>query len=129
GTWRDAEDGELSRGVVTEGSVDSTLGLYLNLDAGATGEFYYWIAAGYSSAEVRDLNAHVLDRRPERYLEYTGNYWRAWGNKNGRDFDDLPPEVVELYKRSLLIARTQIDNRGAILAANDSDVAERATDH
>ena len=28
-----------------------------------------------------------------------------------------------------MIIRTQIDHGGAILAANDSDVAERATDH
>ena len=28
---------------------------------------------------------------------------------------------MTLYKQSLLILRTQIDNRGAILAANDSD--------
>lgn len=129
GTWRDAEDGELSRGVVTEGSVDSTLAVYLNVEPGGTREFYYWIAAGHSYAEVKDLNTHVLDRRPERFLEYTGNYWRAWVNKNDRDFAALPSEVVELYKRSLLIARTQIDNDGAILAANDSDVTERATDH
>jgi GH15 family glucan-1,4-alpha-glucosidase len=37
--------------------------------------------------------------------------------------------VVELYKRSLLVVNTQIDDDGAILAANDSDVALRATDH
>lgn len=129
GTWRDAEDGDLSRGVVTEGSVDSTLAVHLQIDGGGVGEFYYWIAAGHSYEEVQSLNAHVLDRRPEKYLEYTGNYWRAWVNKNDRDFGSLPGEVVDLYKRSLLIARTQIDNQGAILAANDSDVAERATDH
>lgn len=129
GTWRDAEDGELSRGVITEGSVDSTLAVYLRLKPTDTGEFYYWIAAGHSFAEVSDLNSHVLERRPERYLEYTGNYWQAWVNKKERDFEGLPSEVVDLYKRSLLITRTQIDNHGAILAANDSDVAERATDH
>jgi GH15 family glucan-1,4-alpha-glucosidase len=50
-------------------------------------------------------------------------------NKNETDFHGLPAEVIELYKHSLLIARTQIDNDGAILAANDSDVTERATDH
>ncbi len=129
GTWRDAEDGELSGGVITEGSVDSTLGVHLPLDANGTSEFYYWIAAGNSYADVSELNKHVLDRRPERFLEYTKNYWQSWVNKNEPDFDDLPAEVVELYKRSLLIARTQIDNDGAIIAANDSDVAERATDH
>lgn len=129
GTWRDAEDGALGDGVVTEGSVDSTIGVHFRLPAGETQEFFYWITAGLSYREVYDLNEHVLERRPERFLEYTENYWRAWVNKNDTDFGGLSPEIVDLYKRSLLITRTQIDNDGAILAANDSDVAERATDH
>lgn len=129
GTWRDAEDGELSGGVVTEGSVDSTLGVHFALEPGATYEFFYWIAAGNSYDRVVDLNDHVLERRPERYLEYTENYWRAWVNNTDIEFEGLPAEVIDLYKRSLLITRTQVDNDGAILAANDSDVAERATDH
>lgn len=129
GTWRDAEDGALGDGVVTEGSVDSTIGVHFRLPAGETQEFFYWITAGLSYREVYDLNEHVLERRPERFLEYTENYWRAWVNKNDTDFGGLSPEIVDLYKRSLLITRTQIDNEGAILAANDSDVAERATDH
>jgi glucoamylase len=129
GTWRDAEDGELRAGVVTEGSVDSTLGVHLDLEPNGTREFFYWIAAGTSYGEVKELDAHVLRRRPERYLEYTESYWRAWVNKNESEFGDLPSEVVKLYKRSLLITRTQTDNDGAIIAANDSDVAERATDH
>ena len=129
GTWRDAEDGVLSDGVVTEGSVDSTLGVHLNVEPQHSQEFFYWIAAGLSYAAVKDLNAHVLDRRPQQYHQYTANYWRAWVNKNETDFGGLPPEVVDLYKRSLLITRSQIDNDGAIIAANDSDVTERATDH
>jgi GH15 family glucan-1,4-alpha-glucosidase len=63
------------------------------------------------------------------FKPHTENYWRAWVNKNDLDFADLSPEIVELFKRSLLVVRTQIDNDGAILAANDSDVTERATDH
>ncbi len=129
GTWRDAEDGTLSGGVVTEGSVDSTLGVHSEIDAGGSTEFFYWSAAGTSYADVRDLNAHVLERRPQRYLDYTANYWRSWVNKNETHFGTLPPEIIDLYKRSLLITRTQIDNDGAIIAANDSDVTERATDH
>src|SRR5262249_29714734 len=48
---------------------------------------------------------------------------------DGKDFSDLSPELIELYRRSLLIVRTQIDYGGAIIAANDSDVAETARDH
>ncbi len=129
GTWRDAEDGNLSGGAITEGSVDSTIQINLTIEAQATREFYYWICAGKSLAQVSELNAHVIKQMPENYLKYTENYWRAWVNKNDTDFADLSPEIVELYKRSLLVIRTQIDNGGAILAANDSDVSERATDH
>ncbi|MDQ3374674.1 MAG: glycoside hydrolase family 15 protein [Acidobacteriota bacterium] len=129
GTWRDAEDGELRGNAITEGSVDSTIGLHLTLEANQTKEFYYWIAAGKTHAEVKRLNRHILDRRPQQYLDYSENYWSVWANKNETDFADLSPAVVRLFKRSLLIIRTQIDNAGAILAANDWDVTERATDH
>jgi oligosaccharide amylase len=129
GTWRDAEDGSLNGGAITEGSVDSTVQINLTVEAQETKEFYYWICAGKSLAEVSHLNAHVRQETPEVYLKYTENYWRAWVNKNDTDFADLSPEIVELFNRSLLIIRTQIDANGAILAANDSDVTERATDH
>jgi len=129
GTWRDAEDGELHGSAITEGSADSTIGVFFTLAEGGEYEFYYWIAAGTSHDEVGRLNDHVLARRPQQYLDYTENYWRAWVNKNDTDLSALPAEIADLYKRSLLIVRTQIDNAGAILAANDSDVTERATDH
>jgi GH15 family glucan-1,4-alpha-glucosidase len=129
GTWRDAEDGELSGDAITEGSVDSTISLRFTLEARGSFEFFYWIAAGTSLAEVSQLNHYVLTQRPQNYLNHTENYWRVWVNKNDTEFGDLSSEIIGLYKRSLLIARTQIDNGGAILAANDSEVTERATDH
>ena len=129
GTWRDAEDGFLSGGSITEGSVDSTIAIDADIEANAQFEAFYWMTAATSYNEVASLNSHVLERGPEEYLEYTSSYWRAWVNKNDTDFGDLPAPVIELYKRSLLIVRTQTDNGGAFLAANDSDVTERATDH
>lgn len=129
GTWRDAEDGELHGGAMTEGSVDSTIGVHFDLEPNGEFEFFYWIAAATTHEEVARLNKHVLDRRPQQYLEYTGNYWCAWVNKNETDFADLPARIIDFYKRCLLIVHTQIDNGGAILAANDSDVTMRATDH
>ena len=129
GTWHDAEDGVLEGGAMTEGSADSTIGVHFRLEPQGYSEFYYWIAAGTSHREVIWLNQHVLEFTPEKYLAYADNFWRAWVNKNETDFKDLPKEIVDFYKRSLLIVRTQIDDGGAILAANDYDVVERATDH
>lgn len=129
GTWRDAEDGELGYGSKTEGSVDSTIRLDLKLDPKGSDEFYYWIAAGRTHDEVIALNSLVLSETPRYAIEYTENYWRVWATKNDRSFSGIGDDVFDLYKRSLLVARTQIDNCGSILAANDSDVTERATDH
>jgi oligosaccharide amylase len=129
GTWRDAEDGVLSEGAITEGSVDSTIGRTLIVEAGGVAEMFYWIAVGTSYDEVAKLNTLVHQHQPRNLIERTNNYWRAWVNKNETDFGNLPTEVVRLYKRSLLVVRTQIDSGGAILAANDSDVTLRATDH
>ncbi|HEY0429622.1 MAG TPA: glycoside hydrolase family 15 protein [Pyrinomonadaceae bacterium] len=129
GTWLDAEKGELRGGATTEGSADSTVGLNFSLAPQGAFEFFYWIAAGTSHEEVIGLNRNLLEREPQNYLDYTENYWRVWVNKNETDFAGLPEKIVDFYKRSLLIVRTQIDNGGAILAANDSDVTSRATDH
>ena len=129
GTWRDAEDGELNSGAITEGSVDSTIQINLTLEPQGSEGFFYWISAGSSREEVSDLNSQILKETPQKWLDYTKNYWKVWVNKNDRDFADLSPEIIDLHKRSLLIIRTQFDNDGAILAANDSDVTERATDH
>lgn len=129
GTWRAAEDGKLHGGAITEGSVDSTVQINTEIEGNGQEEFFYWIAAGTSHEEVWALNQKVLDRTPQFCLDDTKNYFRIWVNKFEKDFCDLSPEVVELYKRSLLIIRTQFDNCGAIIAANDSDVTLRATDH
>ncbi len=119
----------MSGGAITEGSVDSTIGIILQFAPQETKEFYYWIAAGTSHEAVCKLNEIVKTETPPKFLSYTENYWRAWVNKNESDFADLSPEIVDLYKRSLLVIGTQIDAGGAILAANDSDVTIRATDH
>ena len=55
-------------------------------------------------------------------------YFQRWVDKEETDFADLSPSIVDLYKRSLLVVRTQIDEGGGILAANDSDIMQFARD-
>jgi GH15 family glucan-1,4-alpha-glucosidase len=129
GTWRDAEDGVLGRNPIAQGSVDGTLALHLpNVEAGASAEATHWMTVGGSFAEVTALDALVRQRGPQALLLRTRNYWHRWVNKDGQDFADLSPELIELYKQSLLILRTQIDHAGAIVAANDADVLRFSDD-
>ncbi len=128
GTWKDAEDGRLSENPIAQGSVDSTIGINLSIPARGEVVAYYWIAVGTTYEEVTDLNKSILDSTPANIINKTANYWRLWVNKEEFNFDGLPQKVVRLFKRSLLIIKTQIDKGGAILAANDFDITHFGKD-
>jgi glucoamylase len=129
GTWRDAEDGVLGRNAISQGSVDTTLGFTLNLAPHGESHVTTWLAAGRSYADVKRINKHVQDTSPDRMLARTEAYWSLWASKEPLDTTPLPARVRELFVRSQLVMRTQIDNGGAILAANDSDVTAFGGDH
>jgi GH15 family glucan-1,4-alpha-glucosidase len=123
GTWRDAEDGLLSRNAIAQGSVDSTVGFHLPVAAGGSESCTYWIAAGHTYEAVRQLNDKVRLKTPQRMMDRTEAYWRLWSHKETVANDPLPDHLAELHRRSSLIVRTQIDNGGAIIAANDYDLS------
>ncbi|MGD8239705.1 MAG: glycoside hydrolase family 15 protein [Armatimonadota bacterium] len=128
GTWRDAEDGTLSGNAVAQGSVDSALALHLTVPAGGEATGWYWIVAGEDFDEVTRINRAVREKGPAMLLDRTRHYWAMWAGKEQEDFGDLPEPLCRVYRRSLPIIRTQIDNGGAILAANDYDMARYAHD-
>jgi len=128
GTWKDAEDGELSGNQISWGSADSAIGIWLQLPPGGKASAFYWIVAGTNYNEVAQLNRDVIEKKPEALMKRTSDYWGAWVTKESRSFGDLPQNVTDIFNRSLLILRTQIDNRGAIIAANDSDIVRFGRD-
>lgn len=128
GTWRDAEDGQLGKNSIEQGSVDSTIALRMTLPVDGQSTCYYWITAGTKFREIRDLNNIVIDTSPGELIDRTENYGRIWVTKGLSDFADLPSNVVELYKRSLLTIHTMTDNHGGIIAANDSDLLQFGRD-
>lgn len=129
GTWRDAEDGRLEGNPIAQGSVDSCISFRLNIDAHSRRTLHYWIAVGRDFEDVRRLHRRVRKEGVPAILDQTRSYWRSWLAKKPRDFKDLDSSIVDLYKRSLLIIRTQIDRGGAITAANDSDILHFNRDH
>ena len=128
GTFRDAEDGLLSGNPIAQGSVDSVIGLTLQLDGMARGKANYWIAAGQNWQEVRRLDDLVKTRGAEHLMRRTQDYWHLWVSKETPPLDHLPEPVGQLYRRSLLVLGTQIDWQGGIIAANDSDIINFARD-
>ncbi len=121
GTWKDAEDGVLSNNPIAQGSVDSVVSIPLHLGPKASASCFYWICAGKSMKEVTGLNTKVMAKTPAHILKRTSDYWRLWADKEHLNLELLPKDIINLYRRSLLIMRTQIDDSGSIIAANDSD--------
>ncbi|MGI6557957.1 MAG: glycoside hydrolase family 15 protein [Limnochordia bacterium] len=134
GTWRDAEDGVLEGNPIAQGSVDSTISFRLKVGPREERELTYWLAAGRGFEEVRHLNHLVEEGGVASLMRETQVYWFSWANKGMKTFpapmeEYLPPRIIELYKRSLLTIRTQMDASGAILAANDTDILQFNRDH
>jgi len=124
GTWCDAADGLLGGNPIAQGSVDSTIAVHVVVPATSSSTVYYWICAGRDFFEVRNLNREVLTLRPATMISRTQRYWETWVTSEDSSFGDLSQDLIDLYRRSLMITRSQIDNGGAIIAANDGDTLQ-----
>ncbi len=128
GAWKDAEDGILSGNPIAQGSVDSVIGIPMNLPPKGKESCYYWIAAGKSWKEVESIDRLVKKKTPEGIFKRTLDFWKLWVNQKTLNPKLLPEKVLRLYKRSLLTCRTQINNCGSIIAGNDSDAVDFNSD-
>lgn len=128
GSFRDAEDGSLTKNAVEHGSVDSVVRFCVGCEAGLKTTIYYWVCAGKTLNEAYALNQMVLDKSPESMLHSTEEFWRAWLNKRDLPFEVLTPEQKKLFDTSLFILRAHTDNRGAIIASADSEMIEYGKD-
>jgi len=129
GSFKDAEDGQLSKNPIEHGLVDSVLSFSCNLNDTSSQKIYYWVACGRSLKEVKDLNNYCLKKTPAHLIKTTEDFWRAWLHKTPLDFKDLSDDMVMLFKKSLLIIRTHVDNKGGILASGDTDLLRYGKDY
>lgn len=128
GTHVDAEDGILSKNPIQHGQVDSIVAATLDINANDSKIIHYWITVAKSIQEAHSLNTYVLDRTPVHLMKTTEDYWHAWVNKQNVCFCNIDSSIVTLFKKSLFIIRSHIDNNGGVLASGDSDMLEHGFD-
>ncbi len=128
GSYFDALDGYLDKNPIEHGSVDSIIGMSLDLAGDGSADAYYWIVCGASIAEVHTLDELVLQETPERLIASTEAYWQAWLAKEETALHTLTPELQKLYRKSLMIMRVHTDNRGGIIASSDTDMLHHGRD-
>lgn len=129
GTFRDAEDGHLSGNLVEHGSsVDSVIGFEMRLAVHDSERVCYWIAAGKSQREALVINQRILSDGPLHRLMATSTSWHAWLATAQHAVDKLPNNLKQPFVRSLLLLKSQIDKRGAVIASTDTTMLNYSRD-
>ena len=129
GTWVDAEDGVLSNHPIEHGTVDSTIMFEDTTDANSAFTVFCVNSFAKDFETAKALHQYALAKTPDHLIETTQDYWNAWVNKLKYNFYELDTKVVDLFKKSLLILRTHVDNTGAIIASADSGMLQYGRDN
>ncbi len=128
GTFRDAEDGELSSCDVEHGRVDSTLRFRMELPANASVEVQYWIAAGTSLRDALSVHKSIGEVGVPSRLKETSSDWKEWLAPAKHASEKLDPAYRETFLKSVLILKSQIDKRGATMASTDTTMLNYSRD-
>ncbi len=129
GTWKDAEDGTLSKNPIEHGHVDSVCAIPLTVHGDERKNVYYWITVGETKSESYELHDYIKYKSPDYLIESTTKFWKAWLTRQESLECNIKEErQLDLFKKSLFYIRGNIDNRGAVLASGDSDMLQHGRD-
>lgn len=128
GTFRDADDGELSFCTVEHGRVDSTIRFKLELAPASSARVHYWIAAGTSMREALYVHKMIREEGVLRRLHATAKWWQHWLEPADNVVEKLPVAHRRSFMQSMMIIKSQIDKRGAVIASTDSTMLNYSRD-
>src|SRR5256885_2432566 len=100
GTWRDAEDGELSRNAVAQGSIDSVGMVAVTVPARGTATAVFWIAAGQAYEDVPELAKPLRGGAPPPFPPRPKGHRRRLANKGEGTTAHLPAAITAPYNGS-----------------------------
>lgn len=129
GTFRDAEDGELSGNAVEHGGVDSVLRFRQEVEGGQWFGVDYWIVAADSQSDAQVVHTHLKYYPIEQRLEKVRQYWRDWLGANPERLGALTSAQRIALQKSLLVIKAHCDERGSILASGDSSIFNFGRDY
>lgn len=122
GTYKDAEDGELSGSPVEHGRVDSTLRFQLPLAGHASARVSYWVACGTTTREALYVHKQVKKQGLHKRYDATNKWWHDWLAPARATAQKLPEAHRDSFLRSAMIIKSHTDKRGAVIASTDSGI-------
>jgi GH15 family glucan-1,4-alpha-glucosidase len=129
GTFRDAEDGELSGSAVEHGGVDSVIRFQKQVAAHGTMQVDYWVIASDSQQAAEAIHIKLKETKLAERIEHTRAYWQHWLNNSAEQRSSVSTELQPWLTKSLLIIKAHIDKRGGIIASCDSSIYNYGRDY
>ena len=129
GTYKDAEDGELSGANVEHGQVDSVLRFSLEVPRFGSRRTSYWIAAGLSPREAIDSHRYICETGPLSLHHHTSVWWHEWLQPALEYSVSFEPARRNLFLHSVMILKSHCSDNGAIIASTDSAMLNYARDN
>ncbi|MCA9326989.1 glycoside hydrolase family 15 protein [Candidatus Saccharibacteria bacterium] len=129
GTWRDAEDGELSGNAVEHGGVDSVLANSFTLGSRQTAAIEYWVVAADSQYSAEKVHEQLLKSGLKSRLEKTQTWWKQWLKPATASLKDMSVRDRNAIAKSLMVIKAHTDRRGGIIASCDSSIYNYGRDY
>ncbi len=129
GTFRDAEDGELSGSAVEHGGVDSVIRLPVTLAPHSSAEFDYWIVAADSQHRAEIIHDKLMENTLAKRLELTRDQWKAWLKIGAKGLSQIDEQYRVMAQKSLMLIKVHTDKRGGIIASCDSSIYNYGRDY
>lgn len=129
GTFKDAEDGELSGNPVEHGGVDSVIRFRREVDAHESFGIDYWIIAADSQTDAQVVHTHLKYYSVRDRLNAVRKYWQDWLEPAQKALEQFGAGEQRIIRKSLLIIKAHCDERGSILASGDSSIFNYGRDY
>lgn len=129
GTYRDAEDGELTNNAVEHGGVDSVIRFTCEVEAQNSKAIDYWVIAADSQTDAEKVHLKLKESGLNARLAKNREHWREWFAVAEPRLARIDPEYVPIVKKSLLVIKAHTDKRGGIIASCDSSIYNYGRDY
>ncbi len=129
GTFRDAEDGELSMSAVEHGGVDSTIRVMTSLAPQESTVVRYWLAISDSQSRLEKMHELMVDGGFARRKHATAQHWHDWLEISASKLNTLPDDYAIAVRKSLMVIKAHTDEHGGIIASCDSSIYNYGRDY
>ena len=129
GTYKDAEDGELSDNPVEHGGVDSVIRFSRRIGAGVSYEVDYWVVAADSQTDAQVAHTYLKHYDITARQASIRDYWQKWVDPALQRLGHVNEAHKKAITKSLLVIKAHCDSRGSILASGDSSIFNYGRDY